>query len=378
MGRNPCRRRSTSFMTLMFLKEHCLSGLKGGSGQRFGYLPAMELSLRVDGRSFAVDTASGVDASIAISPSEGNPFSEGAVVRAFGIPAASAAPLTFGSWVGAVDAGASVNCPVLSACFHGVGTHTECVGHALAEHVYLHRDIPVTRSLVPALVVTVSPQTYAAAEGCGEGGYIAAKPEDKVLSVAALTNGLRKLAESSSTAAELVRSEEGLRAVLADSALVIRTAPNALHKRTTDYSGTNPTYLLPSLARWAVEHGVQHLLLDLPSADREEDGGHLQAHRAFWGLPPKAAAADAAAGAGAAGAEAFAAAAPAPPAVAGAGAVGGGGSSDDGPRCSRTITELCFVPDAAPDGLYLLQLGVAPIELDAAPSRPVLFPLRPL
>lgn len=166
-----------------------------------------------------------------------------------------------------------------------------------------------------------------------------------------------------------------------------------------DYTGTDPPYLLPSLARWAVEHGVQHLLLDLPSADREDDGGHLQAHRAFWGLPPKeakpeahaandteaAVAARAGAGAGAVVGDGGVAAAAAEP---GAGAVGAGSSAgsvsrvssgDDGPRCSRTITELCYVPDAAaPDGLYLLQLVVAPIHLDAAPSRPVLFPLRPL
>ena len=42
---------------------------------------------------------------------------------------------------------------------------------------------------------------------------------------------------------------------------------------------------------------------------------------------------------------------------------------------SRTITELAFVADAAADGPYLLDLQVAPFDMDAAPSRPLLFPV---
>jgi hypothetical protein len=43
---------------------------------------------------------------------------------------------------------------------------------------------------------------------------------------------------------------------------------------------------------------------------------------------------------------------------------------------ARTITELAFVEDAAGDGPYLLDLQVAPFDMDAAPSRPLLFPVR--
>ena len=41
----------------------------------------------------------------------------------------------------------------------------------------------------------------------------------------------------------------------------------------------------------------------------------------------------------------------------------------------RTITELAFVEDAAGDGPYQLDLQVAPFDMDAAPSRPLLFPV---
>ena len=81
-----------------------------------------------------------------------------------------------------------------------------------------------------------------------------------------------------------------------------------------------------------VERGVDHLLLDLPSVDKEVDGGALKSHRAFFGVDIK-------------------------------------------PRGSATITEFVFTPDIAPDGLYALNLQVAPFDLDASPSRPVIYPL---
>jgi hypothetical protein len=42
----------------------------------------------------------------------------------------------------------------------------------------------------------------------------------------------------------------------------------------------------------------------------------------------------------------------------------------------RTITELALIPQSAPDGLYLLDLQVPRMLCDAAPSRPLLFPLE--
>ena len=118
-------------------------------------------------------------------------------------------------------------------------------------------------------------------------------------------------------------------------ALVLRTLPNDPAKRCRQYSGTNPTYVEPALAHFLVEHGVQHFLLDLPSVDREEDAGELLAHHAFWQYPTQ-------------------------------------------PRYDATITELVFVPDEAADGLYLLNIQITSLELDASPSKPVLYRLSPL
>jgi arylformamidase len=116
-------------------------------------------------------------------------------------------------------------------------------------------------------------------------------------------------------------------------ALVLRTLPNDEAKRRRHYSGTNPTYIEPALAEWLVEYNVQHFLLDLPSVDREEDAGQLLAHHAFWQYPAQ-------------------------------------------PRREATITELIFVPGEVPDGLYLLNIQITSLVLDASPSKPVLYRLN--
>jgi arylformamidase len=115
-------------------------------------------------------------------------------------------------------------------------------------------------------------------------------------------------------------------------AFVLRTLPNEAAKRQRQYSGTNPTYIEPALAQFLVDNNVQHFLLDLPSVDREEDAGQLLAHHAFWRYPAQ-------------------------------------------PRCGATITELIFVPDEVADGLYLLNIQITSLEMDASPSKPVLYAL---
>jgi kynurenine formamidase len=114
-------------------------------------------------------------------------------------------------------------------------------------------------------------------------------------------------------------------------ALIIRTLPNDILKRERDYSGINPPYMEDAAMAFIVEHGIKHLLIDTPSVDKEDDGGKVTAHHIFW---------------------------------------------KDSRALMCTITELIYVPDTAIDGLYLLNMQVPAFELDAAPSRPVLFELK--
>ena len=113
-------------------------------------------------------------------------------------------------------------------------------------------------------------------------------------------------------------------------AIILRSLPNDKGKLLRQYSNTNPPYLSSQAAAFLRDKGVKHLLIDLPSIDKEEDQGELAAHHAFWDFP-------------------------------------------DNTRHDCSITELIFVPEHVPDGNYLLNLYIAPFDNDASPSRPTLY-----
>ena len=75
------------------------------------------------------------------------------------------------------------------------------------------------------------------------------------------------------------------------------------------------------------------MLCDIPSVDREDDGGKLLAHKAFFGVP-------------------------------------------ESPRWDATITELIYVDNSIEDGLYMLDIQIASFQSDASPSRPLLYRLK--
>jgi kynurenine formamidase len=122
-------------------------------------------------------------------------------------------------------------------------------------------------------------------------------------------------------------------------ALIIRTLPNSSDKKSKNYSHTNPPYLLEEAAVYIREIGIKHLLIDLPSVDREEDEGKLLAHKAFWNVKNTT-------------------------------------ILNDDARLECTITELIYVNDSVSDGTYLLNLQIASFENDASPSKPILYSLE--
>lgn len=233
---------------------------------------------------------------------------------------ASSAPLQVGGFTGSVANGASCNCAVQTLAPHCHGTHTECVGHVTRSPVTIASLTPVAPTL--AVVLSVCPSQL------GDPA-LAASP-------------------AHAAAADLVIRREALAAAarawldIPFEAVVIRTRPNDASKLGRAYSGSpSPApYFLPDAMHWLVERNVTSLVVDLPSLDRADDGGLLAAHRVYWGLP--------------------------------AGSV----DATQAQRGHTLVTELAFVPDSTADGLYLLDLQVPAFGADAAPSRPVLYPLR--
>jgi arylformamidase len=208
-----------------------------------------------------------------------------------------------GSFVGDVREGGSCNCELYTFSPHLHGTHTECVGH-IAKNRIAVTDI-IGETLVPATLITVKP------EKTGDSYDPPLAKADLAITRAALEKALKKADRNFLTA------------------LVIRT-------RSRDFK--NPPFFSTEAMTYISGLPVLHLLTDLPSIDRRDDGGKLSNHRIFWGVKPGVTAIKR----------------PSP----------------------RTITELIAAPKAVPDGHYLLDLQVAPFLCDAAPSRPVLYRLR--
>lgn len=231
---------------------------------------------------------------------------------------ARAEPLRAGGFTGDVRQGASCNCAVYSLAPHCHGTHTECVAHVTEGGEYIAALTPVPPSL--AAVLTIQPVLLG--EFTVDDATVRASSDQVITREILSAAAVRWLDDPWTT-------------------LVIRTLPNDPAKMQRLYAGACPApYFTPDAMGWVVERGITSLVVDLPSLDRADDGGALAAHRIYWGLPartrdPRLAA-----------------------------------------RGRALVTELAFVPDSVPDGLYLLDLHVPSFGADAAPSRPVLYPVR--
>jgi len=209
-------------------------------------------------------------------------------------------PVRMGDWVGKVAQGSSTNFNNIFFNPHAHATHTECLGHITRDFYSIHEALQ--RFFFSAYVVSVTPTPIGVDQVVQAGDWM-----------------------------DMIEKER-------PEALVLRTLPNLESKRHAQYSHTNPPYLDVAMVQQLVAWNVQHLLVDLPSVDRESDGGALAAHKAFWNMANVQ-------------------------------------EIKSEARKEATITELIFVPDHVLDGRYLLNLQVAHMVNDAAPSRPVLYPL---
>ncbi len=239
-------------------------------------------------KTFAADLSAPIDLSIPLRNGAENP-------NCFWAPMPVFSPVVAGDFVGSTAQGGVVNFFDVRINPHGNGTHTECVGHIARERYVLHECLQEHHFL--AKLVSLYPRKT------DEGDRVIFRDQ----------------------LAEVFEKNEA-------DALIIRTMPNDPSKMQVNWSGSNPPYMHHEALAFLAENGVQHLLLDLPSVDREEDGGQLLGHRAFWQYP-------------------------------------------DAVRAQCTITEMIFVPNDVRDGLYLLNLQTTSLDLDASPSKPVIFRL---
>jgi kynurenine formamidase len=252
----------------------------------------MLLNLQRGNAYFQVDAAQPLDISLPLHVNGKN-------VNCYYAEEPTADVIRFGSsFVGSVAEGGSCNYQRLHLTPHGNGTHTECYGHISADGATIHDCL--CQFLFFARLVSVQPEKLPNGDFC-------IMPEQLMLAI----------------------SEN------VPDALIIRTLPNNEDKKTRQYSGTNPPHFHPDCGILLAEKGVKHLLCDLPSVDKEEDGGKLLMHRNFW-------------------------------------------QYSWATRRESTITELIYAPNHILDGEYLLQLNIISLMMDASPSKPVLYQIKPL
>lgn len=249
----------------------------------------MIIGVAFENKSYTVNLNEPIDISLPLQDGVNNPNCYWADPVKFEI-------IRSGSFVGSVNEGGSVNYQKLSITPHGNGTHSECYGHISADGATINNCL--NQFHFYAELITVSPELNSG------GDFVITR---KILS-------------------DKIKSN-------ATQALVIRTIPNEESKKIKQYTSTNPPYIESEAIDYIVSLGLEHLLIDLPSVDKEVDEGKLLSHKAFWKFP---------------------------------GAI----------RRNCTITELTFVDDLISDGLYLLNLQITSLEMDASPSKPVLYKLE--
>jgi len=248
--------------------------------------------------NFEIDLSKPIDISIPLTNTDENPI-------AWYIEKPSIEPVIFGDWIGKVSEGkSSTNFNNIFFNPHGHGTHTECLGHITNDFYSINQSLK--QFFFFAKLITVEPEKF------GEDFVITKEQVQKAL--------------STSTPLRMTKLE----------AIIIRTLPNQKEKKSRKYSNTNPPYLSEDAAIFIRESEIQHLLIDLPSVDKEHDEGKLLAHKAFWNVKDTH-------------------------------------NLNPDARFSATITEMIYVSDEIEDGNYILNLQIASFENDASPSKPILY-----
>ena len=245
----------------------------------------MIINIELKGKKYRTNLNRGIDLSSTLAK-------PGKEIKAWYVEESKKEAVTGDGWVGSVKEGSSVNFFNIMFNPHGNGTHTESYGHISEAWENVNDQLDHYHFI--ALFLEIEPEE---------------RDGDKVISWDSIKDKIPHWEFD---------------------ALIIK-AGNYMEGH--NFSNTNPPYFDAVVMDRIREGNVQHLLTDLPSVDREEDGGKMAAHKAFWNYP-------------------------------------------ENPREGATISELLNIPSGIAEGLYLLNLQLAPFHNDATPSRPVIYSLE--
>src|SRR5690606_14267215 len=237
----------------------------------------MKTTIQHNNNTYEIDLSQPIDISLPIQNNEQNPI-------AWYLDQPEINPVVMGDFVGSVASGkSSTNFNNILFNPHGHGTHTECLGHITKDFYSINQTLK--QFFFIAELISIEPEKF---------------EEDGIITKHQIEKGLNG------------KTPE---------ALVIRTLPNVLEKKHKNYSNTNPAYLTEEAAIYIREIDVKHLLIDLPSVDKEKDKENLVAHKAFWNVKDTQ-------------------------------------NVNVDSRIENNITELIFVEDNVPDGSYVITMHI--------------------
>ncbi|WP_116828751.1 cyclase family protein [Pseudomonas syringae] len=229
-------------------------------------------------------------------------------INLYGILPALEEPLQYGSSLASVKLGGSCNASIIRFVPHCHGTHTECIGHLLPDvHDVAELNIP------PFIAATLIHVPLERASQMKDHYNIHAAADDWIITAGAIERAITPLGSDYL------------------QALVIATDNN-----TWLPDGNGAPYFSHQAMELVVRSGVQHLLVDIPSIDKLNDGGMMDNHRCFWGLSD-----------------------PCHPIK---------------ERNVASITEMIRLPANTPSGHYFISIQLPDLTGDALPSKPLLFP----
>lgn len=269
----------------------------------------MFIFIEINNQRYKVNSAEPLDISIPLE-------FYGAQPNAYGVEKAVSEPCEAESLIGDTRRGGSCNFEQITLIPHCNGTHTECVGHITHERISVRACL--NDVFIPAVVISAEPEN---AEDSNETYSIRLNKDDKLITKKSIENALSNLKSQISNL----------------DSLIIRTLPNSENKLTETYLENIPPFFSTEAMEFISELGVEHLLVDMPSIDRIYDEGKLANHRIFWNVEQ------------------------------------GSFETNEESQINNTITELIYVSNEIEDGMYLLNLQIAPFVSDASPSRPILF-----
>lgn len=232
----------------------------------------------------------------------------------YDVDKASAKAYKAGEFVGDTRQGGGCNFEEYKLIPHCNGTHTECVGHISYERISI--DKTLKEVLIPSTLITLTPENSIDTKDT----YFPVKNDNDFLITEKILSECLKNAESNFL-----------------EALVIRTVPNTIEKKSRNYMKEQPSFLSIEAAKFISKLNIKHLILDIPSLDRTFDEGKLTAHHIFWDVQL------------------------------------GSHDVEKENHSLKTITEMAFIPVEIKDGNYLLNIQIPGFNSDAAPSRLFLF-----